>query len=364
MAVVRIGQLTGETQVLTDFSWWLNRPSLDTSPVHTGTRSYVFDLNIGPMGFASPNPLTEYRLSFWWYMGSTNIDGNTILWQAANGKTLGTGNSNIHFFISEDSGVVSLRRPLNSGSHTTIDSFGLPSQFGTTGSWFHVGITHLIDEIDGYISMYVGGSRVFNYLGDTRPARWNGSALEYSDSVVNIYGPGATAIGGTNGFDDANMDDAFLDSMVGEGDGPVPARRFLMVLPTGAGEDAEWTPSTGSNYQNVDENPNDGDTTYNKALSADLRDTFVMGDVTVPEDHRIVAAVPIPFAKRLDSEIENGISVHAFDGVDYLDSDDIDLTMSYDVPAFARLTQQPDGSQWNETDFNAMQFGYRSRGTF
>src|SRR5690606_27973864 len=141
--------------------------------------------------------------------------------------------------------------------------------------------------------------------------------------------------------------------------------RFMMVLPTGAGEDAEWTPvPTALNHLNVDENPNDGDATLTKALAANLRDTFTFGDITVPADHRIVAVLPSPFAKRLDSEMDQRISVRAWDGESYGESDSISLDMSYNIPVFGRLTTQPNGLPWEEVDFNNMQFGYRSRGIF
>ena len=107
----------------------------------------------------------------------------------------------------------------------------------------------------------------------------------------------------------------------GESPAPVPSRRFLMSLPTSAGADSGWTAVPAvANYLNVDDNPNDGDTTYNKALSANLRDTFNVTDVTLPADHRIVAVLPSPFVKRLDSEIAHQLSVHAWDGAQYGDS--------------------------------------------
>jgi hypothetical protein len=256
-------------------------------------------------------------------------------------------------------------RPQNSSSFEVLAEATMPSQFSTVGTWFHVGITHFIDDVDGFFSLYINGTRVLNYVGDTRPATGlTSTTRNFQDSASGFHGAGRFGTTGS-GFSDAYLDDMFIDSMVDEADAPVPSRRFLLSLPTGAGDDAEWTAVPAvANYLNVDDNPNDGDATYNKALAADLRDTFHVTDITLPADHRIVAVLPSPFVRRLDSEIAHQLSVHAWDGSLYADSADLDLSMSYDVPVFGRLTTQPDGSAWTEADFNSMQFGVRSRGAF
>lgn len=56
-----------------------------------------------------------------------------------------------------------------------------------------------------------------------------------------------------------------------------PETRIFADLPTGAGASTGWTPSAGSNYQAVDEQPNDGDTTYVSAASAPLDDLYSFG---------------------------------------------------------------------------------------
>lgn len=54
-----------------------------------------------------------------------------------------------------------------------------------------------------------------------------------------------------------------------------PETRILETLPTGAGGETGWTPNgAASNYQCVDEQPSDDDTTYVSAASAGLRDAY------------------------------------------------------------------------------------------
>lgn len=363
MTITRLAHYTAETRILTDLTFLAFQPSISSTQAKTGTYSYKHDLGKGAAGKAFEVPQTAIRTGFWIYMANTNINDTTYLYFSGMSKLTGFANSHLDVRFNLGSGLLSLERPLTGSTNEVLATCTIPSQFSTTGTWFPIGITHKIDDLDGFFSVNVAGDRVLNYIGDTRPS-WFSSTLHYDDTTAYCLVAGAAGTSGTQGFTDAYVDDQFIDSIDGESDAPVPARRFLMALPTTAGVDAEWTPLSSTNVSNVDENPNDGDTSYNKALVADLRDTFNFGDITVPTDHRIVAVIPSVFAKRLDSEISNGVSLHAWDGLTYEDSADLTLSMTYDVPAFARFPLQPDGSVWTQTDFNAMQFGYKSYGDF
>jgi len=55
--------------------------------------------------------------------------------------------------------------------------------------------------------------------------------------------------------------------------------RVCMTLPEGAGVHADWTPLVGANWQEVDDNPPDGDTTYNATNTVTDRDSFEMEDL-------------------------------------------------------------------------------------
>lgn len=363
MTTERLAIYSAETRILTDLTFLAFQPTISSTQAKTGTYSYRHDLGKGAAGKAFETPQTAIRTGFWFYMANSAINDTTYLYHSGMSKTIGFGNSRLAVRFDLSGGLLSLERPLTGSANEVMATAPTPSQFSTTGTWFPVGITHKIHATDGFVSIFVAGDRVLHYEGDTRPA-WFSVTRHYDDTTAYCLVAGGAGTSGAQGFTDAYVDDHFIDSIVGEMDGPVPARRFLMALPTTAGADAAWTPLSSTNVSNVDENPNDGDTSYNKALVADLRDTFNFSDITVPTDHRIVAVVPSVFAKRLDSEISNGVSLHAFDGLTYEDSADLTLAMTYDVPAFARFLLQPDGSAWDQASFNAMQFGYKSFGDF
>lgn len=365
MTIERIAQFTAETRVLTDVSrsgTGSGTLTIASTQAKTGTYAYKTSLGVPQFGKALSSPISAIRMGYWLYLASTSITSEFGLYTAGNGSSIAVTQDHIHVRYVSGTGLVEVRRPSGpvSSDWLVMASVSAPSQFSTSGTWFHIGITHYIHATDGYLSIYINGTLLLTLSGDTRSSQ---SGSTFSTAVAKFWGGGA--IGSSSGFNDSYLDDMYIDRMDGEADAPVPSRRFLMALPTSAGADAAFTAVPAvANYLNADENPNDGDATYNKALSANLRDTFNVGDITLPADHRIVAVLPTPFARRLDSEIAHQLSVHAYDGVTYLDSADLDLSMSYDVPVFARLPLQPDGSAWSEADFNNMQFGYRSRGTF
>lgn len=372
MTITRLAQLTAETRVLTDISFVFsgsasNIPSISSAQAKTGTYSYLSETSCFPWGFRYETALTALRIGFSMYMVNSAF-GEPVLYRA--GYSLNNDDTDDHIRLQFDTatGLMYLRRPVGNNTFEDLVSATIPAVFSTTGTWFHVGITHKIHASDGFFTLYINGVEALTYQGDTRSCRWdtslNPDAIVFSSDTIYGHIVGRR-VSSEASFTEVHVDDIYVDSMVGELDSVVPSRRFLMVLPTGVGADAAWTPvPVVANYLNVDDNPNDGDVSYNKAVAAGLRDTFAMGDIVLPVDHRIVAVIPSPFAKRLDSAFASQVSVHAWDGLTYLDSADLDLSMSYDVPVFARFELQPDGSEWNETDFNAMQLGYRSRGAF
>ena len=80
--------------------------------------------------------------------------------------------------------------------------------------------------------------------------------------------------------------------------GPV---RVLQLLPNAAGDDTDFTPSTGSNYQNVDESPTpDGDTTYNASATSGHRDLYNLSALTAQMAAGTVYGVRVKASMRKD----------------------------------------------------------------
>lgn len=363
MTIEALAQFSAEHRVLTDLANYNTLPVIASAQAKTGSRSYQLAAGVGPFGKALLASKTAVRVGYWLYLATGTIDPVALIYQAGDGLGFDSTTSLIAVDVDDATGLMRIRRnDATSGDAPEIlASTTLPSVFSTTGSWFHVGITHKIHASTGFLSVYINKLLVLNYLGDTRPSFDGGASATYQTSVSRVLGPGAGDA--AQGFADAYVDDFFVDAIEGESDGVVPARQFLCVLASGTGQDAAFTPDTGSNYQMVDENPNDSDVTTNRATTANLRDTFNFDNITLPGGYAITAAIPSVFGRSISPDVLGAISLHAWDGLTYGDSSDQQLTPTYNVPVFARMETQPDASDWNETDFNAMQWGYRSRST-
>lgn len=156
---------------------------------------------------------------------------------------------------------------------------------------------------------------------------------------------------------------AYSDFYVLDGSGPAPLNGLIgdcrvdPRYPTAAGATTGWTPSAGSNWQNVDDPLVNDDTDYNSAASAPLTDTFVVQDAPIPgatfygvqqttsfrkSDAGTCSVAPV--VRPLAADI---VGATAFPGVGYGY-----VTTVYGVnPAT--------GLKWTESEFNAAEFGYK-----
>jgi hypothetical protein len=222
----------------------------------------------------------------------------------------------------------------------------------TPATWYHIAMT--IDKVGGYASVYVDGNQVLNWTGSV-----SGGDIDF------VTGMRANQ---TNPFIAINcyVDNFYADEISSESDAALPAYEFLPSFPDGASA-ANWTVSgAAANWQAVDDGAvHDGDSTYNKVSTSAgaLEDRHETADIALPADYIIVAAHSFALAKKLDSTMDAQIEPSCHDGVSGAYGSALELPIDYQYMR-NRFTTQPDASAWNETDFNAMRFGYRAAGSF
>lgn len=132
---------------------------------------------------------------------------------------------------------------------------------------------------------------------------------------------------------------------------------FARLLPTGAGAAATWTPSAGSNYQNVDETSTDDDTTYNEDSTPGNIDSHAMENLT-PAAATVIAVLVNNVAKKTDAGPRTTRNKVRLSGT-YSNGTNRNLTTSYmnyqDV-----FTTKPGGGSWSVTDVNNVEAGYET----
>jgi hypothetical protein len=85
---------------------------------------------------------------------------------------------------------------------------------------------------------------------------------------------------GAGGFADSYIDDIYICNALGSvNNGFLGDVRVAPMLPSGAGSSTQWTPSVGSNYDNV--NDTGTDSTYNSSSTSGQRDTYAVADATI-----------------------------------------------------------------------------------
>ena len=161
--------------------------------------------------------------------------------------------------LLDNTGILTVYRGLG----TTL--LGTTSATLASGTYYYIELKVAIHDTTGTVDVQVNGSNVLSLTGqDTR----NGAAAQWTSICLG------NAINNTSNktFD---YDDFYLADSSGATNndllGPI---RVKAILPDGAGASTDFTPSAGSNFQNVDEASTDGDTTYNSESTAGDHDTY------------------------------------------------------------------------------------------
>lgn len=229
------------------------------------------------------------------------------------------------------------------GSGTVLGTSA--STISTSYQYIEVFVT--IHNSAGAYEVRVNGATVISGSGadtqSTGNTSWN--AIKFGNVSTGATGTR------TMDYDDLYIADG-TNSQTFLGDVRVDA-----LFPSGAGSTTQFTPSTGSNYQNVDETNPNGDTDYNSSSNAGDIDTFATPDA--PSSGAVIYAVqPVLYAKKSDSGSATLAPVIRYSGVNYPGTE---MYPSTDYGPFLVQVWEQNiaiSGAWTETDFNAAEFGY------
>lgn len=185
---------------------------------------------------------------------------------------------------------------------------------------------------------------------NTATAQYTSVIVGHFESIINTCNGAAR---------DLDVDDLY----VCDGSGAAPWNTFLgdcrvdPRVPTAAGATTGWTPSTGANWQNVDDAAPNDDTDYNTAASAGVTDTFVVQDAPVV-GATIYGIQHCLSMKKTDAGVCTVAPVIRHAGVDNVGAALAPgTTYAYGLQIAA--TNPGTGAAWVEADFNNAEFGYR-----
>lgn len=192
----------------------------------------------------------------------------------------------------------------------------------------------------GEITVKVDGNVEITYSGDTTNGLEN-----VKEFRLNYVGLGSSS---TGYYDNIVVDDA---NWIGK-------TYFQLLTVSEAGTTTQWTPSTGSNYQTVDEVPA-VDTDYNSTNTTNNIDTFVTSSLTGTIDtikgvylKARAAYEGAPNPAHIQLGVRSG-------GTDYFATDKSPASSFGPLTKILETDPATSGA-WTETNVNAVEIGYKA----
>lgn len=217
----------------------------------------------------------------------------------------------------------------------------------TTGTWYYIELVGKIHDSTGYYEVWMNGVSLGS--GTSQDTRNGGTG------TCDRYELGSSLENSTLNNNTVKFDDTYFGTVSGSDHlGDV---REAILLPSGAGTSTQFTPSAGSNYQNVDDATSDSDTTYNSDSTVSDKDTFAMGNLPSTAGS-VWSARQILYARKDDAGSRTARQVIRVSGTDYEGSS---LTLSDTYLPFIELrTVSPaTSSAWTQSEIDGCEHGYK-----
>ncbi|HUT81486.1 MAG TPA: hypothetical protein VMZ29_09825 [Candidatus Bathyarchaeia archaeon] len=319
-----------------------------------------------------------------WEHGQANLNN---AWAIQDGTLLGaitgmTGSYCLRYWVTQGQRIfadqsevyISFKYRPTDNDDTDAYIFSLMKGSGTR-------ILDVILDGNGKLAFYIGtsingliGSTVFNtsttYLIEVRfkMSDAGGVVQVKCDDVMEINYSGDTKPGADTTFDRINFGNLggfksghfYIDDFAMDDANWIGPTEVRLLKPSGAGNSTQWSPSAGSNYQCVDENPyNDAD--YVLETVAAQKDLYALENLSDTPDAikgvQVIGRVvkdgsPTPANVRLVTRTES---------TDYNGDDEaVPLNNPKFIDKYYELNPNT-SSEWTVTQVNAIEIGIESR---
>lgn len=215
----------------------------------------------------------------------------------------------------------------------------------TTGVWNYFELKVYVANSSGTVELRLNGATVASYTGDTQ-----------ATGYANIMG---IDFGGVSSYSPIfTVDDLYVCDASGSVNNTFLGDvRVDTIFPTGAGNSTQFTPSTGANWENVDDASPDGDSTYNSGDTAGYKDTFVFGDLSIASAtiHGIQTNI---CARKDDAGTRTMTDVVRTASTDYTGGTTHSLADGYLNYRTIRETNPNTSAAWAVSEVNGAEFGY------
>jgi len=249
--------------------------------------------------------------------------------------------STIHVgWYSNTNGSISVRR---GGAGGTILGTTVTGLLSST-VWSYIEFKATIHDTTGVVVLKVNGVEVLNLTNqDTR----NGANAQVTS--LQIYNIVANTVG-------TYWDDIYICDTNGAVNndflGDVAVKR---LLPSGAGNSTDFTPSAGSNYACVDEAAVNDDTDYVQSTTVGHKDLYAFGDL--PTGTWVIKGVAVNLqAKKPDAGSRTARALTRTGATDY-EGGDLSVGIAYANLQTFFETNPNTGVAWTHSEVDGAEFG-------
>jgi len=257
-------------------------------------------------------------------------------------QIIDSSTTQVTFCIASDGKIKAYRGESWSGG--TL--LGTSSSGIGAGSFYYLELKVIIDNTIGAVEVRINASSVLSLTGvDTQV-----TANAYANVIMIGEDSGASVL-------QTDIDDlVILDGTGSVNSNFIGDVRVEALLPNGDGNYSQWTPvGSATNYQNVDENPPDDDTTYNVEGTSGQKDSFAIQNVSLVTG--TVKGLVTHMATRKDDagtrQIRRFVRVS---GTDYAGSA-VTVQSSYIYNSEVLETNPNTSSPWSLTELNVLEAG-------
>lgn len=266
---------------------------------------------------------------------ATWVQGIAVLWGAGASDLLVLLDAGTQQFAL----TVNANQTLSVKRGTTV--IGTSTRAIRLGIWEYIELKVTINDTTGSYEVRVNGEN------------WLSAANVDTKQTANASANAARLV--TVGAGSTTYDDWYIcDGTGADRNDFLGDVRVYRCLPDAAGTYAQWTPAASTNVSQVDEETQDGDTTYNASSTAAQKDSFSFANV--PTGGTVLGAILTLTARKDDAGARTLRSLARIASTDYTGATQA-LSTSY-----AALTQvmadSPAGGQWTPAAINAAEFGY------
>jgi len=226
------------------------------------------------------------------------------------------------------------------------------SLLGTTqvfalSEWHYAEFEIVIDNSTGIVRSWLNGVQDLNLTG-----------LDTQQSAIATADKGQMWLGWGDTNSDLYLDDWYMcDNTGSTNNSRLGNVRIEGLLPAGAGNSAQWTPDSGSNYDRVNEATADADTSYVESQTVSEKDTYTFDNLT-DINSNILGVQVSAIARLSDTDVAPDFrTVARSNGIESTGNTHTLNSTTYSCKADVFETDPDTGSAWTDTAVNAAEFG-------